>query len=132
MNHAAKFRLDHSTGQPACHCQESEMKECAYYDEVSIPSAMCRHSLNAAEKGKPSEITDDCYHPDVRAAARAEYDHGLKLEEAKRVAAQMPRKVAWVVTWPAGHTTVETSPVLMKCNRTKVVEVSAAGQLTCA
>lgn len=55
-----------------------------------------------------------------------------KLADAKGYARNSPRGVAWVVTWPDGHTTVETSPVLMKCNRTKVVEVSANGQLTFA
>lgn len=132
MNHAAKFQYNHFTGTVACYCQESKMKTCQHYSETEMPNPMCKHSLRGSEKGRPEEITDLCFQPEVRAAARAEYDHGLKLEEAKRVAGQMPRKVAWVVTWPAGHITVETSPVLMKCNRTKIVEVSASGQLTCA
>lgn len=51
---------------------------------------------------------------------------------AKLAARKSPRGVAWVVKWPAGHTTVETYPVLMKCNRTKITEVSASGELKCA
>lgn len=41
-------------------------------------------------------------------------------------------KRAWVVTWPSGHVTCETSPVLLKCRDTKVVEVNEAGQLILA
>ncbi len=55
-----------------------------------------------------------------------------KLADAKGYAKQSPRGIAYVVVWPAGHITIETTPVLMKCNRTKIVEVSAKGQLTCA
>ena len=55
-----------------------------------------------------------------------------KLADAKGYAKQSPRGVVWVVVWPAGHITIETTPVFLKCNRTKIVEVSAAGQLTCA
>jgi hypothetical protein len=55
-----------------------------------------------------------------------------KLADAKKAANLSPRGVAWVVTWPAGHISVETTPVLLKCNRTKIVEVSATGQLTLA
>lgn len=41
-------------------------------------------------------------------------------------------KRAWVVTWPDGHITCETSPALLKCRDTKVVEVNEAGQLILA
>jgi hypothetical protein len=38
---------------------------------------------------------------------------------------------AWVVTWPDGHITCETRPVLI-CRDTKVIEVDSAGRMILA
>jgi hypothetical protein len=55
-----------------------------------------------------------------------------RLADAKGYAQQAPRGVVWVVVWPGGHITIETTPVLLKCNRTKIVEVTKNGELFCA
>ena len=73
--------------------------------------------------------------PDLYMMNDLEKDIAEKYEAislAKLAAQKSPRGIAWVVKWPAGHTTVETSPVLMKCNRTKITEVSSSGELKCA
>lgn len=54
------------------------------------------------------------------------------LSDAKGYAIHGTEGRAWVVTWPDGHITCETRPVLIKCRNTKVVEVNAAGQMILA
>ena len=54
------------------------------------------------------------------------------LSDAKGYAMNGTEGRAWVVTWPDGHITCETRPVLIKCRNTKVVEVNAAGQMILA
>ena len=54
------------------------------------------------------------------------------LSDAKGYAMNGPEGRAWVVTWPDGRITCETSPVLIKCRSTKVIEVNALGQMILA
>ena len=54
------------------------------------------------------------------------------LSDAKGYAMNGTEGRAWVVTWPDGHITCETSPVLIKCRNTIVVEVNSAGQIILA
>jgi hypothetical protein len=54
------------------------------------------------------------------------------LADAKGYAMNGSEGRAWVVTWPDGHITCETRPVLIKCRSTKVIEVNSIGQMILA
>ena len=54
-----------------CDCRQSPHRPCDFFDPTSDNPSMCEHNMDkTAPKGDPFEITDFCFHREVRSLAK--------------------------------------------------------------